>query len=222
MKRSRVPKQLKVGGVNYKLLYPYTFISNPILLGLHEGDQACIKITAAYQNLPRSWAKIGENILHELIHAVDHIYCGVVLQEEEVHQMSNYLFQVVRDNELNIKKGKLPEFVKIGGFNYEVIGDFEFKDGDECAGAIEHELMAILMSNRDSQGQEYAPAVKMTNFLYLMTCAICEQTTIPRGFKHGEKLGDGMSNHQSFASGIHQIFVDNDLEKLLKSDGELK
>lgn len=221
MKKSRMLKTLKVGGLNYQIIYPYVFETNAVLLGLHEGDQARIKVTKRFLNLERHWCKITETLLHEILHAVDHVYAGNILIEDEVFILSNYLYQIVRDNDLNIKKSILPESVRIGAFDYAV-STYEFCDDSNSAATVEHETLKFMISDRDANGNDYHSGIKMTNFMYLLTCCICELSTIPRGFMYGEKTGNGVSNHQAFAAGLYQVFVDNDLEKLIKSDGEIK
>ena len=221
MKKSRMLKTLKVGGLNYKIEYPYLFETNAILLGLHEGDQARIKISKKFLNLERHWTKIVETLLHEIIHAVDHVYAGNILIEDEVYIISNYIYQIINDNDLNIKKSKLPEIVRIGAFNYTV-ENYTFNDDSNSAATVEHETLKFLISNRDANGNDYHDGIKMTNFIYLLTCCICEMSTIPRGFAYGEKMGNGITNHQAFSAGLYQVFCDNDLEKLIKSDGEIK
>ena len=221
MKKSRMLKTLKVGGLNYQIVYPYVFETNAILLGLHEGDQARIKIGDRFLNLERHWTKVVETLLHEVIHAVDHVYAGNILIEDEVFVLSVYLYQIIRDNDLNIKKSILPEFVRIGAFDYKVI-NHEFMDDSNSAATVEHETLQFLISDRDANGNDYHKGIKMTNFMYLLTCCICEMSTIPRGFTYGEQHGNGISNHQALAAGLYQVFVDNDLEKLIKSDGEIK
>ena len=221
MKKARMMDTLKVGGLNYKIEYPYIFETNAVLLGLHEGDQIRIKISKRFVNLERTWPKIIETLLHEIIHAIDHVYCGNILLEDEVFVMSNWLYQIVKENDLKIAKSKLPENIKIGAFDYKVL-TYRFQDDTNSACTVEHETQKFLVSDRDANGNDYAPGIKMTNFIYLITCCICEMSTIPRGFTYGEKIGNGVTNHQAFAAGIYQVFCDNDLEKLIKSDGELK
>lgn len=221
MKKSRMLKTLKIGGLNYQIIYPYVFETNAILLGLHEGDQVRIKISKQFMNLERQWTKIIETVLHEIVHAVDHVYAGNILIEDEVFIISNYLYQIIRQNDLNIRKSILPETVRIGAFDYTV-ETYEFNDDSNSAATVEHETLRFLISDRDMNGNDYNKGIKMTNFIFLITCCICEMSTIPRGFTYGEKMGNGISNHQAFAAGLYQVFMDNDLEKLIKSDGEIK
>lgn len=221
MKKSRMLKTLKIGGLNYQIIYPYVFETNAILLGLHEGDQVRIKISKQFMNLERQWTKIIETVLHEIVHAVDHVYAGNILIEDEVFIISNYLYQIIRQNDLNIRKSILPDIVRIGAFDYTV-ETYEFNDDSNSAATVEHETLRFLISDRDMNGNDYNKGIKMTNFIFLITCCICEMSTIPRGFTYGEKMGNGISNHQAFAAGLYQVFMDNDLEKLIKSDGEIK
>ncbi len=221
MKKARMLDSVKIGGLNYKVIYPYIFETNAVLLGLHEGDQCRIKISEKFVNLERTWQKVIETLVHEIIHGIDHVYCGSILLEDEVFVLSQWIYQIIRDNDLNVAKAKLPETIKIGAFDYNVI-TYSFDDESTSACTVEHETQRFLISNRDCSGNDYHSGVKMTNFIYLVTCCICEASNVPRGFAYGEKLGNGISNHQAFAAGLFQVFVDNDLEKLIKSDGEMK
>ena len=159
--------------------------------------------------------------MHEVVLAIDLVYAGNILTEDEVFIMSNYLFQIIRENVINIKKSILPDIVRIGAFNYSV-KTYEFCDDSNSAATVEHETLKFLISDRDANGNDYHKGIKMTNFMYLLTCCICEMSTIPRGFSYGEKMGNGVSNHQAFCAGLYQVFCDNELEKLIKSDGEIK
>ncbi|MFX1512615.1 MAG: hypothetical protein ACFFCQ_08520 [Promethearchaeota archaeon] len=221
MKLSKMPKKLKIGGRKYDIIYPHLFTSDPRLLGLHEADQQNIKLSKLFLGQQRHWNKICETLLHETMHAVDHIYCHGVMQENEVYVMSNWMYQVIRDNNLNIKANILPKSVKIGGFVYKVQFPYVYNEGEESLCTIEHERAEIRISASNSASGPYGEAVIMANLIYLITCAICEMSTMPRGFTHGNKLEElGFQN--SFANGLHQVFMDNDLETLLKSDGEKK
>lgn len=221
MKKSRMLKTLKVGGLNYKIHYPYVFETNAALLGLHEGDQCRIKISKLFMNLERKWPKIVETLLHEVVHAIDTVYCGNVMLEDEVSVISSWLYMILRDNELNIKKDKLPETVRIGGMEYNVL-PYTFNDDCSSACTVEHETLKFLIGEHDSNGNPYHDGLKMSNFVYLVVCCICEASTIPRGFTHGAKMDNGVESQQTFANGLYQVLKDSELEKLIKSDGELK
>ena len=41
-----------------------------------------------------------ETLLHEILHAVNHVYCAKELKENQIRQMSIGLYQVLKDNEI--------------------------------------------------------------------------------------------------------------------------
>jgi hypothetical protein len=217
-----MPKRLKIGGFNYKIIYPYLFPNEPTYVGLHEGDQKVIKIPNMYTSYPRAWQKILESLMHEVVHAVDNCYCAKVITEDETNIFSTHLFMVLRDNDLNLKANKLSSSVKIGGFVYDIIFPYKYKDGEDCACSLNHERLQFRMTNADRLGDLYSPQNLMTNFLYLIMCAISEICSVPRGFSYGAELENQGRHFQTFVNGFYQVLVDNDLEKLMKSDGEMK
>lgn len=216
-----MPSHLKIGGLNYKVFYPYLFKTNPALLGLHEGDQQRIKISHLFLNQPRIWPKIVESFIHEVIHAIDHVYCAAIMKEGEVFIMSNWIYTIIRDNDFSIKSNKIPDKLKIGGFTYDVIDHHEFQDNENDACSADNEYLKIWMTDNDRYGKPYGPGIKMTNFLFLIVCSICEMSGMYLGFEYGENIGD-MSKQDTFVNGLYQVVCDNNLEKLIKSDAELK
>lgn len=222
MKKARMLKTIKIGGINYKIVYPYVFKENSGLVGLHEPNIAKIKLSDSFARTKRSWDRILETLLHEIIHGVDVVYTNAGLSEEEVSILSVCLFQVIRDNDLNIEKCKFPANVKIGGFNYKVIENYSFKDTECQSGTIYHQACEILCYFKDVNGDDYAGSVKMSTFFYFVMKAIINITELGNILSSDNVL-DGSQLQGTFAQGLYQVFSDNkDLEKLLKSDGELK
>ncbi len=225
MKRSRMPKLLKIGGFSYKIVYPWIFDNEPTYVGLHEGDQKKIKIAKMYMTIDRVWPKIMESLLHEIVHAVDATYCGKVITEDEVNLVSTHFFGVLRDNDLQIHKNKLPEFVKVGGFVYKVRFPYNYVNGEQYTCCSDNERLEFRISPNDNNTNTediYSSETLMVNFLYLVLSAIAENCSIIRGFKFGEELGNGGRHFQTLMHGLYQVIVYNDLERILKSDGEMK
>ena len=217
-----MPQQLKIGGFSYKVTYPYIFRNEPTFVGLHEGDQQTTKTSKYFANLERSWPKILESLFHEIVHAIDHCYCAKVMTEDETNVFSNALFMLFRENDLQLKKNKLPESIKIGTFVYDVQNPYDYDDGEDYSCSSDNEQLLFKMSMCDKQGKPYNGAVSMVNLLYLAMCSICETSCVPRGFSLGETLSNGGMHFITFCNGLYQVIVDNDLEKLMKSDGEMK
>jgi len=91
-------KSIKIGGFKYKIIHDYKFVerfdrsahcdntSHEIRIGL--GDMSGrYKIDAKLQF-----------IMHEVLHAIDHIYNGTKLDEDIIQRLSQGMFQVMMDN----------------------------------------------------------------------------------------------------------------------------
>jgi len=101
-----LPKKIKVGGHNYKILFPYHFkeVEN---LGQTDILLKRIRLT----DVDRTGNKIAKSQIlntfcHEILHAIDREYNESKLSEEMTIRLANGLFQVLTDNfEIKIKGG---------------------------------------------------------------------------------------------------------------------
>jgi len=86
-----IPDKIKVG--------PFTFhvkhSKHLDCLGETFCDDLVIKIQ---KGLPTEVAE--ETFLHELFHAVNHVYCNRSLDESEIRQMSIGVYQVLKENNI--------------------------------------------------------------------------------------------------------------------------
>jgi hypothetical protein len=101
----KIPEKLKVGGKNYKVIYPHNFNERPDLSAQCDNGTNIIRVqnrTMGGEILARE--NIEESFLHEIIHAVDLIYNGGRLKEETVKQLAQGLYQVLSDNGMLEKK----------------------------------------------------------------------------------------------------------------------
>ena len=90
-----IPDEVKVGFLDYtveKVPEPFCNGSNAVD-GTENCSNALIRVAesgcADYQNMV---------FLHELLHAIDFVYCGETLTEKQIAQMSKGLYQVIKDN----------------------------------------------------------------------------------------------------------------------------
>jgi hypothetical protein len=88
----KLPKKLKVGGIIYKVLYPYLFIEDTSIVGLHEPSTAIIKIAGVNDSKFLCAERILETFLHESVHAIDYVYCNEQYNEDDVEAISKALF----------------------------------------------------------------------------------------------------------------------------------
>lgn len=95
----KIPKKVKIGGHWFKVLFPYKFIERSDVDGHTDMDTFEIKIAngdGVSQKLADS--KIMELFLHEIIHAIDHVYNASQLDEKTVRRLGQGLFQFMSDN----------------------------------------------------------------------------------------------------------------------------
>ncbi len=96
----KIPNQVKVGGMKYKVLKKYKFIETE-LAGQTIHTQNEIKLNYFNMNNQRfNQQKIDECFIHEIIHAIDCVYNGDKLQEEVVDRLSQGIYQVFTDNKI--------------------------------------------------------------------------------------------------------------------------
>ena len=100
------PVSLKIGGHEYKVLYPYHFKEREDIAAQCDkalGEIRINDIDLGGNKKPES--NIMVSFLHEIIHAVDKIYCncqidrlGGEASEKIVEGLSEGLYQVLHDN----------------------------------------------------------------------------------------------------------------------------
>ena len=95
-----IPKTLKIGGHNFKIIYPYRFKERFDRLGWTDLDLCKIHLSGTdnIDKLPIS--KIEEVFIHEMLHAIDEVYNANKLDEDTVKRLSCGLYQVLKDNNL--------------------------------------------------------------------------------------------------------------------------
>lgn len=98
----KIPESLKIGGHEYKVIYPHDFTDCVNVNGLTDTEAKQIKIRQmTLGGGPRAESGVAVTLLHEILHAVDH-YTGhdVFENEEHVHGIAEGLYQVMKDNKL--------------------------------------------------------------------------------------------------------------------------
>ena len=103
----KIPSWLKIGGRKYAVIFPYVFKdSSQVLRGLcdQSGQKIMVSDSDAHNGKvhPQS---IEQTFMHEVIHAIDNVYCcGKLAQcengEDIVDQLAEGIIQVFRDNKL--------------------------------------------------------------------------------------------------------------------------
>lgn len=111
----KIPERLKIGGRDYKIIYPHRFTDScQVLNGQHDWSGQTIKISDidafGSQRHPQG---IAHTLLHEILHGVDMVYtCGTLFEmkqagEDLIEQLAEGLLQVIRDNDLDFRAEKV-------------------------------------------------------------------------------------------------------------------
>lgn len=217
-----IPKKLKVGGSIYKISFPWQFETNAS--GLHASYLTEIRISGFEDGEVRPLPKIYEILLHETMHAIDHIYMTFPLIHDSLDSMSIGLLQVILENDLRLTDDKyIPKKVKIGGLNYDVITNHPFTDDIEnIYSACFDSKLRILLKCKEVDGDINDRFIKQG----LMFCIIHAiiNTYVSNGMvfdlvDNGNTIPNKyMSNcFNVLAHGIYQVFVDNNLENVIRN-----
>ena len=101
MKIIKIPKQIKVGGHMYKVIYPYHFKERTDRIGACDFIKSEIVIGDDDGNgEKRGQSTIEQTFFHEMLHAIDKVYNANKLEEETVERLSEGLYQVLKDSNL--------------------------------------------------------------------------------------------------------------------------
>jgi len=97
----KIPKKLKVAGLEYDVKTDYKFHQANTLCGQcdHQGQE--IRITGkCSDNNQRKRDSVEETFIHEMLHAIDRNYNNSALSEQQVTRLSTGLYQVLKDNKM--------------------------------------------------------------------------------------------------------------------------
>jgi len=221
MTKSRIPKTMTIGGYEYQIKYPYIFRQSDQLTGLHEPNTLTVKISNMLRNQKRHWSKIVETLIHEMVHAVDHVYNAGLLQEFEIELLGIYIFQILKENEFDFNKNKQePNEIKIGPFIYDIKWDFIFEDHDYMPALVDHQALIMYINPLDTNGVPVAYDIRMATLFYLILLAIANQTVLQDGFECNEENTTLVAKSMivSFANGLYKTIKDNNFVKLTKTN----
>lgn len=115
-----LPKKIKVGGININITCPCLDIDEDYS-GIYNNESFDIAIRDGIPN-----SAIVCNFIHEVLHAVDHIYLDNAFlnatNEQTICTLECALFQMLLDNYkyLSVKTNKLPEQLVLLGHKFKV------------------------------------------------------------------------------------------------------
>ena len=206
----KLPSKIKIGGMDYKVLYPYEFEDDSsVSTGLHEAGTNLIKISEYEDGIKRHPHKILETFIHEIVHAVDFVYVKYELSEKFVTVFSKGLTGVLLNNNLKLSERgyQLVKKVKIGGYEYKVIYPYKFRDTGSFLTSDLNNATFIIRIAKEDFDSTYIKA----NLLYCVSVGIFS-TYFFNSVE--DEYEDCEINWKSFSQGLFQVIVDNKLEKL--------
>ena len=102
-----LPKEVKVGGFWYKVLYPYVFTEREDVRAMLDPTRHEFRFGAmdsGGDKYPEE--SLTESLIHELLHCIDIIYNNDALGESAIERLSQGLYQVLTDNFVLSEKKK--------------------------------------------------------------------------------------------------------------------
>lgn len=211
MKRLRLPKSVKVGGVDYEVVRSNSNEDNLKYIGLHSGERSRLKISNYSRGIKLADQKILEIFLHECMHALDSVFLGMELKEHTVGKLSYAWFQVLSDNDLKIHDIKYPKKVRYGGFTYDIeinylVDDTLNEEGPYITNSISN---VIKLGIVDNYSHDY---LKVCFIESIMHCILNKVVFTEKEIKS--------VNVYSFSNGLYQLFKDNKIDLLIREWGK--
>jgi len=98
----KLPKTIKIGGHQYKVIFPYVFTERFDRVGDHDYSTKEIRLSAEEANLPIADSGIIVSLIHEILHAIDrnsghNMFVGDD-GEKHIQAISEGIYQVLVDN----------------------------------------------------------------------------------------------------------------------------
>jgi hypothetical protein len=91
-----IPKKLRICGFDYDVIHKEDLDHTQGCSGVHLPEKLEIRLLGRGID-PR---RVENTFIHEIVHAIDVLFCNDKLSEEQVSCMSNGLYQVFSDNKL--------------------------------------------------------------------------------------------------------------------------
>ncbi len=98
----KIPDKIKVGGHEYKVIKGHSFKERADCDGQTDHGDCEIRLSGMMDNRTTCLSRQGATFCHELIHAIDHTFNGRKLDEETVDRLGEGLYQVLKDNEIQL------------------------------------------------------------------------------------------------------------------------
>jgi len=213
-KKVKFPKTVKVGGLVYTIMFPHIFIDQPTYVGLHNGFSSAIRIADVYQGHRRENQIIVETYMHELLHAIDFVYCGDSIEEDTIAVYARAWLQILQDNELYLYSDKLPKKVKIGCFIYKVkYPHSSVESSKSIVSSTSNDRLVISIDNSDGSEKFHSRFVKVALLHGISSGISCVYFNNSNSTEEADEITK--IRKTSFSHGIYQVITDNKVDVLI-------
>ena len=188
----KINKSVKLGGFKFDILFPYNFRESTELVGQHSFEDLKIKVSNTDHFDIMSDQKIIAVLLHELLHAVEHVYWNDgCMTESEVDMVARGMFQIINNNKFELNK--IPKKINILGFKYDIIYPYIFVDEDNCITASFNEKCQIYIGN--SSRIEVSFSYLLAQYVSAIFTINMSPPPVPDGLRIGRGLYDLFVNN---------------------------
>ena len=213
----KVPKSINVGGYKFKVTYPHQFLERTELGGLCIPLQQEIFVTDTIDGCDerRSMQSVFEFLIHESVHAVDYVFLGGVLTEQEVVLIARGWHQVLRDNDITVYNStefKLPESLNVANSIFKIVYPYEYHEYEDIIGSLDPDRIIIYLVDK-FHGVPLPKDVREENFIEIVNKAI-----LYGYFEADHEFTDRLS-YKVFGMGMYLLFKYNNFEKWAKQCG---
>lgn len=220
MKKLRLPKKVKIGHVEYKIIYPYIFEYSDTkeCTGLHTPSNCTIKISReASDGRKRNNIRVLETFMHEILHAIDSVYMNDIFEENHVSRFSTCLTNFFLDNpHWNISENTIPDYLEIGPYIYTIKYPYNDDDFPDISYLGDNTGCIYYLKGSWHNNDINIDLVK-ANLMVLVLTSIDYEYVIC-AHEEEEVLEEV---RETFAKGIIQVFKDNKLNKLINKQRNL-
>jgi hypothetical protein len=104
----KIPIKVKIAGYDYRVKYPYTFKNYKLAAEVNHDKHEIMIASHSSKTEKKARSEIEQSLLHEIVHAVNTRYLPRKnrLYEGQVEQISEGLYQVLKDNKLTFGNRK--------------------------------------------------------------------------------------------------------------------
>lgn len=97
----KIPKKIKVAGLEYNVSTNVKFTQNADLCGQCDHQAQEIRIAGKTStNVNRKRDSVEETFIHEMLHAIDRNYNNSQLKEAQVTRLGTGLYQTLKDSKM--------------------------------------------------------------------------------------------------------------------------